>query len=196
MVFLKLRQEPGVPSRVTTGMALKTGVCLATSRLLSSCEGHLRILLKAWQGNKEPLPVRWESKNPFPVATGILGFLSIFKSQTSSPFEALNSTFLSSCQRDVWPPVEMRQGTRAFPRVSTGDSDIPSYCEMKDEPEFKSVQGNQDLCRVRASRCSFHLRQQTQGPSHIPMADRSLLLRYGWKVGIPLEVTQGNQSSS
>ena len=36
----------------------------------------------------------------------------------------------------------MRLGTRAFPRVSTGDSDIPSCCEMKDELDFQSVQGN------------------------------------------------------
>ena len=30
----------------------------------------------------------------------------------------------------------------AFSGVSTGDSDMPSYCEMKDEPEFKPLQGN------------------------------------------------------
>ena len=39
-----------------------------------------------------PLKVRPETQGPFPVATGILGFLYIFKSsQASSPFEALNS---------------------------------------------------------------------------------------------------------
>ena len=73
------------------------------------------------------LELRRETQGPFPVATGILGFLSIFKSsQESSCFEALNSACLSSCQRDVRPPVEMRRGTRAFSMVSTGDSDIPS----------------------------------------------------------------------
>ena len=72
--------------------------------------------------------------------------------------------------------MEMRWGTRAFPRVSTGDSDIPSYCETEDEPAFKSLQGNQDLFRGRASQCPFHLRQHTQGLSHIPVADRSLVL--------------------
>ena len=30
----------------------------------------------------------------------------------------------------------------AFSRVSTGDSDIPSSCEMKDGPEFKTLQEN------------------------------------------------------
>ena len=35
--------------------------------------------------------VRRETQGPFPVASGTLGFLSIFKkSQASSPFEALN----------------------------------------------------------------------------------------------------------
>ena len=35
-------------------------------------------------------------------------------SQASSPFEGLNSTCVSSCQRDVRPPVQMRWGPRAF----------------------------------------------------------------------------------
>ena len=89
------------------------------------------------------LEVRRETKRPFLVGTVILGFLSIFKkSQASSPFEALNSAHLFMCQRDMRPPVHMRQGTRAYSRVSTGDSDIPSSYEMKDEPAFKPLQGN------------------------------------------------------
>ena len=36
----------------------------------------------------------------------------------------------------------------AFSRVSTGDSDIPSSCEMKQEPEFKPMQGNWASSRV------------------------------------------------
>ena len=35
------------------GWPFKTHVCSATSGLLSSCEGHLRILLEAWQGNRD-----------------------------------------------------------------------------------------------------------------------------------------------
>ena len=30
----------------------------------------------------------------------------------------------------------------SFSRVSPGDSDMPSSCEMKDKPEFKPLQGN------------------------------------------------------
>ena len=143
------------------------------------------------------LDVRWETQGPVPVATGILGFLSIFKrSQASSPFEALKSTCLMRCQKDMGPSVEMRQRIRAFSRFATVDSDLPSSCEMKDEPAFKSLQGNPAFSRVRAFRCPFHLRQPTQGPSHIPIADRSLLLRCLWKVGIPLESKPGNQLSS
>ena len=45
------------------------------------------------------LEVRWETKFPFLVSTEIFGFLSIFKkSQTSAPFEALNSVSLLRCQ--------------------------------------------------------------------------------------------------
>ena len=78
------------------------------------------------------------------VSRKILGFLSIFKkSQASSPFEALNSMCLPRYERDVIPPVQMKWRPTAFSAVSTGDSDIPSSCEMKDEPEFKTLQGNQ-----------------------------------------------------
>ena len=89
------------------------------------------------------LEVRQETKTPFQVRTVILGFLSIFKkSQASSPFEALNSVCLSSCQSDMIPPVQMRRRPAAFSRVSTGDLDIPSSCDMKHEPKFKPLQGN------------------------------------------------------
>ena len=89
------------------------------------------------------LEVRQETKAHFLFGTVILGFLSIFKkSQASSPFEALNSVCLSRYQSDVIPHIQMRRRTMAFSRVSTGDSDIPSSCEMKQEPEFKPMQGN------------------------------------------------------
>ena len=84
-----------------------------------------------------------ETEFHFLVGTVILGFLSIFKkSQASSPYEALNSVCLSRGQRDVRPPVQMRRKPPPFSRFSTGDSDRPSSCEMKDEPEFKPLQGN------------------------------------------------------
>ena len=83
------------------------------------------------------LKVRRESKRPLLVGTVILVFLSIFtKSQALSPFEARNSAHLSICQKDVRPSVQKGWKTMAFYRVSTGDSVIPSSCEMKYEPEF------------------------------------------------------------
>ena len=87
--------------------------------------------------------MKQETKAHFLVGIVILGFLFIFKkSQASSPFEALNSMCLSRYQSDVIPPIQMRLRTTAFSRVSTGDSDIPLSCEMKHEPEFKTLQGN------------------------------------------------------
>ena len=75
--------------------------------------------------------MRREAKRPLLVGTVILVFLSIFtKSQASSPFEAMNSAYLSICQKDVRPSVQNRWRTVAFSRVSTGDSVIPSFCEM------------------------------------------------------------------
>ena len=88
------------------------------------------------------LEVRQETEFHYLLGRVILGFLSIFKhSQASSPFEALNSVCLSRSQREVRPPVQKRQRPTAFPSVSTGDLDMPSSCEMKDEPEFKPLPG-------------------------------------------------------
>ena len=87
------------------------------------------------------LEVSREAKLPLLVGTFMI-FLSIFtKSEASSPFEALNSAQLSKSQMDVRPSVQKRLRTLGFSRVSTGDSDIPSSCEMKDEPAFKALQG-------------------------------------------------------
>ena len=91
------------------------------------------------------------------------------------------------------PTVHMRWRTRTYSRVSTGNSDTPSYCEMKDEPAFKPLQGNLAFFRVRASRGSFHLRQKTQGPSHISIAEGKFLLSCLWKVGLILQSKTGNR---
>ena len=89
------------------------------------------------------LKVRREAKRPLLVGTVILVFLSIFtKSQASSSFVAMNSAHLSMCQKDVRPSVQKRWRTMAVSRDSTGDSVIPSSCEMKYEPAFKPLQGN------------------------------------------------------
>ena len=88
---------------------------------------------------------------------------------------------------DVRPPVQMRQGTRVFSSVSKEDSDIPSSCEMKDKPAFKPLLGNLIIFLVREFRYPLHLRQQTPGPSHIPIAEGRLLLRCLWTVGLHVQ---------
>ena len=90
----------------------------------------------------------------------------------------------------------MSRGPRSFSRVSSGDSDNPSSCEMKHEPAFKPLQGNPAFFRVRASLGPLHLRHQTPVPSLIPVDERRLLMRGLWKVCIPLESKPGNQLSS
>ena len=142
MSFLELRQTPGIYSRVRRGWPLEIWVCSAKSGLLSSYDGHLGKLNYAWQENTDPSGGEPGGKHPLLVGTVILVFLSIFtKSQASSPFEALNSAHVSKSQMDVRPSVQKTLRTMAFSRVSTGDSDIPSSCEMKDEPAFKALQG-------------------------------------------------------
>ena len=87
--------------------------------------------------------MREETDVHFRFGSVILGLLSIFKkSQASSPYEALNSVCLSRVERDVRSAVQKRRKPMSISRVSTGDSDMPSSSEMKDEPEFKTLQGN------------------------------------------------------
>ena len=89
------------------------------------------------------LEVRQETEFHFLVGTELLGLISIFKkSQVSSPYQALNSVCLSRVQRDLRPPNQMRRTPTSFSRVSTGDSDMPSSCEMKEKPEFRPLLGN------------------------------------------------------
>ena len=84
--------------------------------------------------------MRQETEFHYQFDTVILGLLSIFKkSPASSPYEALNSMYLSRVQRDMRPPVQMRGKPRAFSRDYTEDSDITLSCEMKDEPGFKPL---------------------------------------------------------
>ena len=141
------------------------------------------------------LEVSREAKLPLLVGTVILVFLSIFtKSQGSSPFEALNSSHLSKSQMDVRPSVQKRMRTTAFSRVSTGDSDMPSSCEMKDEPAFQALDGKPAFFRVRAFWGPLYLRQKTQSRSHIPISEGRLFLRCLWKAGLPLHWKTGNHS--
>ena len=86
---------------------------------------------------------------------------------------------------NVRPPVQMRLSPRALSNYCTEDLDIPLYCEMKDEPAFKPLQGNLTFFRVRESRYPLHVGQQIQGPSHIQIAERRLLLRCLWEGGLP-----------
>ena len=79
---------------------------------------------------------------PFQVPQGNCDSCQFSRGLALSPFEALNSEFLSSCQKDVRPALKMRRGPRICSRVSTGDSDSPSPCERKHKPTFKSLQGN------------------------------------------------------
>ena len=140
MVFLELWREAGVYSPVIAGMTLQIS-CL--HRRQDSClvkRDTLGISSRLGRAIEKLLDLRLETQCPFPVATGILGFLSIFKKRRAlSPFEALNSACLLGCKRDVRPLFKLRWGTRPFPSVSTGDSYIPSLCEMKEEPAFKSL---------------------------------------------------------
>ena len=131
MYILDLRRE----------WPIETRVCSAKSGLLSSYEGHLGKLNYAWQENTDPSVREAGGQASFISWHSYIGIPIYFtKSQAWSPFEAMNSAHLSKCQRDMSPSVQKMLKTMAFSRFSTGDSDIPSSCEMKDEPAFKPLQ--------------------------------------------------------
>ena len=68
-------------------------------------------------------------------------------------------------------------GHSVFSRDCTEYSDIPLYCEKKNEPAFKPLQGNPTFFQFRESWYPLHMTQPIQGPSHIPIAEGRLLLR-------------------
>ena len=77
------------------GWTFKTHVCSATSGLLSSYDGYLRVYTRLGRKIRTLLEVRRESEDHFLVGTVILGFITIFKKCQASPtFEALNSVSL------------------------------------------------------------------------------------------------------
>ena len=162
---------------------------------MSSFDGHPGKLYYAWQENRDASGSEPGGQVSLRFGTVRLVFLSIFtKSQASSPFEALNSVHLLKSQMGVRPSVQKRLRTIAFSMVSTGDTDIPSSCEMKDEPAFKALQGNLAFVLVRESRGPLYLRQKTQSRSHIPISQGRLLLRCLWRAGLPLQSKTGNHS--
>ena len=95
LVFVQQSQDTCQVARDTSGFSSRLGRAIGT-----------------------PLEVRQQTQCPLLVVTVILGFLSIFKwNQASSPLEALTSTVLSSCHRDIGVPVEIRWEPSAFSRV-------------------------------------------------------------------------------
>ena len=106
----------------------------------------------------------------------------------------MNAEHISMCQKDVRPSVQKSWRTISFSSLSTGDADIPSSCEMKDEPAFKALQGRLAFFWVSASRGPLYLRQKTQSRSPIPISEGRLLLRCFWKAGLALQLKTGNYS--
>ena len=135
------------------GWPFETRVCSAKSGLLSNYDGHLGKLNYAWQENTDASGVEaggqgslisWHSYIGIPInfheESGIVTFWS---TELSTPPKS---------QIEVRPSVQKTLRTMAFSRFSTGESDIPSSCEMKDEPASKALQWKTALFWVRASR--------------------------------------------
>ena len=174
LVFVQQREDSCLVTRDTSGFS-------------SMLDRAIQILLE----------VRQETQGTFPVATVILGFLSIFnKCQAYSPFEALNSVCLSRCQKDVRPPVKKRgvlwlslgspQGIETSLHLVRLKTSLHSIHCREIRPSFES--GHLDVHSTSDSRLRVSL--------SIPFSEGRLLLRCLWKVGLPLQSKPGNQLSS
>ena len=124
------------------GWLFETRVCSAKSGLLSSYNGHLGKLNSAWQENTDASGgepggqaslISWQNYIGIPInfheESGFVTFLTI---ELCSPLKVSNGC-------EALCPEEFEN--YGFSRVSTGHSDIPSSCEMKDETAFKALQG-------------------------------------------------------
>ena len=112
-------------------------------RTLSSYDGHLWKLNYACQENTDASGGEPEGQASLISWHSYIGIPINFHEESGIVnFEDLNSVHLLNSHMDVRPSVQKRLRPMAFSRVSTGDSDIPSSCEMKDEPAFKALQGN------------------------------------------------------
>ena len=102
---------------------------------LSRYEGHLRNLLRACKGNIDAYGVEAGDQVSFSSCQSDIGIPINFQEESGIvTFESSELGPPLNMSRDVRHPVQMRRGTRVFSSVSTGDSDISSSCEMKDEP--------------------------------------------------------------
>ena len=107
--------------------------------------------------------------------TVILGLLTILKNyQALSKFEAVNFTWLSSCQRHVGPIFVMIGGLGLFLGSLPGNQ--TSFHLWYERWAFmKPLQGNLDFFLIRAYRGPFCLKHKTEGPSHIHITKGKLL---------------------
>lgn len=136
------------------------------------------------------LLLRWETQDSSPVATGTpVEFLWSFNREVGPSFcvEAWTSTFLLIFERGIsrsW--VELRQGSWAFSRGATGESEIIS-CVVREYSKASNqlVLGNQFLIfEVNGTLCRFDLCRKPGFLSKFQYRDRPQ--RCEEKAGIPL----------
>ena len=124
------------------GWPFETRVSSAKSGLLSSYDGLLGKLNYAWQENSDASEGEPGGQAFLISRDSYIGIPINFHEESGIvTFEALNPAKLSKSQMDVRPSVQKSLRTMAFSSFSTGDSDIRSSCEMKDEPAFKALHG-------------------------------------------------------
>ena len=112
------------------------------SELLSSYDGPLRNLNYAWQNNTYASGGEAEDRGSFSSWHTDIEIPTHFQEESGIViFWSIEFRVPLDVSKGCEIPVQMRRRPTTFYRVSSGDSDMPSSCEMKDEPEFKPLKG-------------------------------------------------------
>ena len=130
---------------------------------------------------------------PLQVPQGYCDSYQFSRGLASSPFKALNSECLSSCQKNVRPALKMRRGPRVCFRVSTGDSDT-FHLVRRNTSLHSSHCKETGLLSSHVISVSIPLEAANSGPSHIPIVERSVLLVCCRNLEFLLSRSQGNSS--
>ena len=139
-------------------------VCQGCEASFLVARDTLGYILSRGRGIKMPLELRWEIQSPVSFATGILGFVSIFKGNpSSSHVEAWKTSLFSSWKWGVSPHVNLRRGSWAFSRTTTGSQTSHSVVSGNSEFHSSHFHGTSPSVELRETMMSFCLTEGTLG---------------------------------
>ena len=193
--FLSCGGNLGNVLELRRGWPCKTRVGSARSGLRSRWEGHLSILLEVWQGNRDAS--RCEAVDPVSLSSchRELGFLSIFQ-RDRHRLLLKHWTRRDSRVVKAWWGLLIRRGGKLGLSLGFPQGILTPLHLVRWKMSLHSSQCREICPSFKSGHLGVH---STWGGKIVSFShsevERGLLLRYMWKVGIPLESKPGNQLS-